>query len=266
MTDYRAILVVDPVSSSVHYGNAIQAKGYRAIALISVKNLPVGLRRLQNLEGFQHIIYAEDVGSVVDMLSRFKVCAVVPGSDVGICLADKISDHYGLVGNLVETSLSRTDKACQRSMLMSRGVPVGLGVEVGVGSFDYETLQSLKYPVVVKPCLGTGSKNVKVCETIDEVRESISSIRTNHEAEGDGERRVLVEEYLSGEEYFAVVANFGIAGSKQLLCFATYEKLSRQRSPSVYRNIRSLPLVIIRLILHFPMLKLSTMRSMLLGV
>jgi len=242
MTDFRAILVVDPVSSSVHYGSAIQAKGYRAIALISVKNLPIGLRRLQNLGGFQHIIYAEDVNTVVDMLSRFKVCAVVPGSDIGICLADKISTYYGLVGNFIETSLSRTDKAYQRNMLISRSVRVGWGFEVGINSFDYERLKFLKYPVVVKPCRGTGSKNVKVCETIDEVSKSISSIRTNHEAVSDEERRALIEEYLDGEEYFAVVANFGAAGGKQLLCFATYEKLMRQRSPSVYKNIRSLPL------------------------
>lgn len=242
MTDSRAILVVDPVSSSVHYGSAIQSKGYRAVALISVKNLPVGLRRLQNLEGFQHIIYAEDADSVVGMLSRFQVCAVVPGSDLGIYLADKISDYYGLVGNLIETSLSRIDKACQRNVLVSRGVPVGWGVEVGMGSFDYAALKRLKYPVVVKPCRGTGSKNVKVCENLDEVSESISNIRNNHDAGGDEERRALVEEYLSGEEYFAVVANYGPAGSKQLLCFATYEKTTRQRSPSIYRSIRSLPL------------------------
>ncbi|MGE8060435.1 ATP-grasp domain-containing protein [Pseudomonas sp. NPDC089547] len=242
MTDSNVIVVVDPVSSAVYFGNAIQAKGYRAVALISVKKLSASLKRLQDLKEFQHIVYAEDLDSAIELLSRLRVCAVVPGSDLGVCLADKISNYYGLVGNLIETSLSRTDKGSQKATLIRKGVAVGWGIEMEASDDKRETLKLLKYPVVVKPCRGTGSRNVKMCTNISEVDESISNIRNNAEARGDEERKVLVEEYLGGEEYFAVTANYGISGDKQLICFAVYEKITRGRSPSVYKNIRSLPL------------------------
>lgn len=230
------------MSSAVHYGKAIQARGYRAVALISVKELSVGLRRLQNLGEFQHIVYAENLSSAVAMLSRLNICAVVPGSDIGVSLADELSAYYGLVGNSTDTSLLRVDKALQKSALIRNGISVAWGLEVGLHGIAQKELKCLKYPVVVKPCRGTGGRNVRFCRSFDEVEESISNIRNNHEARGDEDRKALVEEYLSGEEYFVVTANFGRAESKQLLCFAVYEKLMRQGSPSVYKNIRSLPL------------------------
>jgi len=242
MTDLRSVVVVDPVSSAIHYGDAIQAEGYLAVALISVKELSKGLRRLQRLSEFQHVIYAGDLKSAVDLLSRLNVCAVVPGSDIGVILADELSAYYGLVGNSIRSSLPRVDKAFQKNALINRGVSVALGIEVGAAGIDQQELKLLKYPVVVKPCRGTGSRNVKVCNTFDEVDVSISNIRVNHEARGGEERRILIEEYLAGEEYFAVVANYGVGEAKRLLCFAVYEKQLRQGSPGVYKNIRSLSL------------------------
>ncbi|NQD56488.1 ATP-grasp domain-containing protein, partial [Pseudomonas sp. CM25] len=241
MTDSLAVVVVDPLSSALHYGTAIQAKKYRAVALISVKKLSVGLRRLQNLNEFQHIIYAQDAVSAIGMLTQFEVCAVLPGSDLGLSLADELSDHYGLVGNWMKTSLSRFDKAHQKSALLEKGISVASGVEVVLRHFNKMQLDHLRYPIVVKPCRGTGSRDVKICANYEEVVGSISTIQYSDEAERR-DPRALVEEYVAGEEYFVVTANYGEGSNKLPLCFAVYEKITNHGCPSIYKNIRSLAL------------------------
>ncbi|MFV3288682.1 ATP-grasp domain-containing protein [Pseudomonas sp. NY11955] len=201
MNKHRAILVVDPVSSSCHFGHAIQSKGYLAVALVSVKKLSPGLRRLQKLGEFDHIVYAGNLSSALNILSKFDIYAVVPGSDFGLALADSLSDHYGLVGNSTATSLARVDKWVQKMDLKKNGVDVALGVEGGFALADKENLACLEYPVVVKPSRGTGSRDVKLCRNYDEVVTSISGVGISEGDVGGGERRALVEEYLDGDEF-----------------------------------------------------------------
>lgn len=51
------------------------------------------------------------------------------------------------------------------------------------------------FPVVVKPCYGTGSKGVKLCQTNDEILKHVSSLFDNNYTE------VLIQEYVDAPEF-----------------------------------------------------------------
>ncbi|BBH45426.1 ATP-grasp domain-containing protein [Pseudomonas sp. KU43P] len=237
-----AIVIVDPVSSARHYGSEIRSKGLIGVALISVAKLSEGLRRLQDLSGFEVVVYAGSFELAVCRLAEYEICAVIPGSDLGLGLSDMLNYHYGLVGNPVISLKSRMCKLELKKTLEYKNVPATHSIEVSLKSIERSQDQNFNFPLVVKPSQGTGSKNVKVCKNLAELSLAISNIEGNHDFHVDGEVVALAEEYIEGIEYFVVTANLGKNENKIFLCFAKYEKIECSGNLSIYKNIMSLPL------------------------
>jgi len=72
----------------------------------------------------------------------------------------------------------------------------------------------LGWPVIVKPIKGTGSVGVKLCWTEDEVRQHARALlRQRRNERGQGVlRRILVQEYVVGQEYSVETFNTEIVG------------------------------------------------------
>ena len=90
------------------------------------------------------------------------------------------------------------DKAVTKQILAAAGIPVPEGIDVrsaeeAVAAFDY-----FGGPVVVKPVSGNHGRNVFVAATASEASTAFTAAQ-----EGDG--LVLVEEYVSGTDYRALV-------------------------------------------------------------
>jgi biotin carboxylase len=251
MTKLSAVVVVDPISSACYYGAEIQKHGYLSIALISVKRLSEAVRRLQNLNEFESIVYADDLDEAMQALSRYSIRAVIPGSDVGIKFSDALSSMYGLLGNPVESSQARLNKLELKEKLIAAGVSATWARGVRLEELKIDTFKKNDYPLVVKPAQGTGSRNVKVCRNHRELYAAVQAVEKDREIQSDGEFYTLVEKYLAGDEYFVVTANCGLSGHKVMLCFAKYEKVEADGNPSIYKNIRSLSLNDSRALLAF---------------
>lgn len=242
MSKLLAVVVVDPISSGQYYGGEIQRSGYLSIALISVKKLSEAVRHLQKLNEFECIIYAEGVEEAVQALSRFNVRAVIPGSDIGTRLSDALGTRFGLISNRLESSPVRFNKRELKKQLLAKGVAATKSWGIRLEKLDTDPCPQFEYPLVVKPAQGTGSRNVKICRNYSDLYAAVQAVQRNKEAQTEEERCALVEQYLEGDEYFVVTANCGMSGYKRMLCFAIYEKLEVNGNPSIYKNIRSLPL------------------------
>ena len=90
-----------------------------------------------------------------------------------------------------------TQKSLYKKLLEKYDIPVVEGYEL-TECFDSETIKNIRFPVLVKPSDGSGSRGIKVCNNIDELKEGYEFAK-NFSETGD----VIVERYLTGNEVVA---------------------------------------------------------------
>lgn len=230
----RAVVVIDPIGSARQYGPEIANLGFLAISVVSGASYAPGLERLHSNAGFDVVFTGSCLSDLMRSLDEYHVCAVVPGSDTGLTLADRLASLFSLIGNPASTSTARVNKLAMKERLLKQGVRATPSYPLTLESSGVNLPSP--FPLVVKPTMGTGSRGVKLCNNSDEMLEALRYMYS-----GEQSPEAIIERYLDGDEYFVVTANLGPSASKQLLCFAQYEKLKITNNPSVYRNIRSLP-------------------------
>jgi len=157
---------------------------------------------------------AADLGGVVHAaLAAWPVAYVVAGSESGVEVADRLAAELALpVGNPVRSSGQRRDKLLMQRAVAAAGLPTA-----GFRAVDHPEEAPAAaalvggYPVVIKPLRSAGTVGVSVCR----VRS-----RTLYDTAVD---RVLVQEYLAGEEY--MVNSLSMAG--------------RHRVTEVWRSVKA---------------------------
>lgn len=240
MKALQSIVVIDPVSSARRYGTEIIKKGFRSVALVTRDRFPGMLDRLHSCDGFEITVKAYDFSEAIERLFDLNVKAILPGSDSALKLSDELAQHFGLIGNPVATRQARTNKLAMKHRLHANSVPATISTEISLDQLFKCDFAEFEYPAVVKPCQGTGSKNVKICHSRADVYKAVAAIESAHEGHVQEERGALIEPFIEGPEYFMATANFGKYKKKNILCFAEYEKIRVGNNPSVYKNIRSL--------------------------
>lgn len=238
-TQGKTVVVIDPISSGRRYGQDIRRKGYHALALVTRKRFPGRLQKLHGVDGFDEVVHIESLEQAKVSIAGRNVHAVIPGSDSALRICDRLAAYLGLTGNPVPTYVARMNKLEMKHRLQQEGVPVMPAFRLSMDELAEGHDLGIAFPVVVKPTLGTGARNVKVCQTKSDTYKALAAIESNFEPGAQEEKHALVEAYVEGPEYFIVTANMGAMG-RQILCFAEYEKIRVGDNPSVYRNIRSI--------------------------
>ncbi|WP_338523020.1 ATP-grasp domain-containing protein [Pseudomonas batumici] len=242
MTHRQSIVVIDPISSGRLYGSEISKKGFHSVALTTRDTFPGMLDRLHCCEGFTESIKAYTFDEAIEKLNKLNIKAIIPGSDSALKLTDRLAQHYALIGNPVETQHARFNKLAMKSQLHLKGVPATQSTDISLERLLKEGSNEFEFPAIIKPAQGTGSKNVKICHNKNDIHIALTAIESANTGYLDEEKSALIEAFIDGPEYFITTASFGKNKKRQILCFAEYEKISIGNNPSVYKNIRSLPL------------------------
>lgn len=240
MISRKCIVIVDPLSSARHYGSLISQLGFQPVALLTRKRF-VGLQqRFHSLEGYAEVRIAFNINQAMALLKGLNVKALIPGSDSALRFIDELAERLGLVGNPWTTSISRYNKFELKKKLVACGVdatPSALLTPINQAHLEPD----LNFPLVIKPSQGSGSRNVKICHTLQDFKAACDSIANSKDGEISGENDIIAETYLEGTEYFITTANMG-NNNRKMLCFAQYEKLNKNGHASIYKNITSLPI------------------------
>ena len=156
-------------------------------------------------EGFQ---YAEDTATfrVADeeaclnfALKHNPDGVVTAANDFGILSMSRIAQELHLKGVNYETALTVKNKAKVRKVLFEANVDdTDCFYEVTCSEQVKDLLDTINYPVIVKPCDGSGSRGVS---RVDE-KESLQNACEKAIAESDT-HSALIEQYIQGTEYGA---------------------------------------------------------------
>ena len=124
-------------------------------------------------------------------------CVIAPSNDAGIVASAVIAEYLGLPGPGVHAARLSRDKYRLRELTRESGIssPWFEKVEVG-GNSDLVALSEVRFPCVVKPVNGSGSKGVLYVKEKNVLFESLEK-----SSKDSNTSEILIEEFVPGIEY-----------------------------------------------------------------
>lgn len=139
------------------------------------------------------VIGGQDYEGTCSVVEKYGINAIVTAAtDKPLVMMARIAEKYGFPFYSVETAQWSTDKFQMKHRFELGGVPHAQGRLVS----KVEEAVELVFPVIVKPRDNSGSRGVKLCCNIDELKASIKEALENSKLD-----TVLVEEFIEGSEY-----------------------------------------------------------------
>lgn len=118
-------------------------------------------------------------------------------SDLATVTVNYVASKLKLPGNSLECTKKSTNKYEMRKAFKEAGVATP-GFEIVSSYEDIEKLESMEYPLIVKPTDRSGSRAITKIYKKEELKEAIS-----RSIENSFEKRAIVEEYIEGNEFSA---------------------------------------------------------------
>jgi len=152
---------------------------------------------------------ADAFETIVKQLVKVPVNAIFSPDDSCVELAAQLAQHFGFHHNTVESGRITRRKDLARQCLQASSLLTPAFALINVLSSAKFSIKSLglNYPVVLKPLAMSGSRGVIRADNDVQLNEACERIQRILEAESivdEFERsHILVEEYISGNEYVA---------------------------------------------------------------
>lgn len=158
---------------------------------------------------------------ICDECRRIKPAAIVSAaSDLAMGTVAYIAGELGLISNSQRAIRNTIDKLEMRRTLADAGIPQPDFVEIG-DRIPMEALETLCYPMVVKPCDRSGGRGVTRVDDAEALRYSVAEARDISFV-----HKAIVEEYVAGKNYS--VETISYQGSHHILAITETEMSENQ--------------------------------------
>ncbi len=142
----------------------------------------------------------------IDALARFAAAeeidltVVGPELPLALGIVDRFVDEgLPIFGPTKDAARIESSKSYAKELLKKYGIPTGFFATFSDFSEAMGWVEEVKPPLVIKADGLAAGKGVVICRTLDEARETLDLI-LNKRVFGDAGDRVVIEEYLEGEE------------------------------------------------------------------
>lgn len=139
------------------------------------------------------VVGSQDFESTCAVVDKYGIDAIVTAAtDKPLVMMARIAEKYGFPFYSVETAQWSTDKFQMKQRFIEGKVPCARGRLI----HSSDEAKDLYFPLIVKPRDNSGSRGVKLCRTLEELRTSMSEALEVSKLD-----TVLVEEFIEGPEY-----------------------------------------------------------------
>ena len=140
---------------------------------------------------------------ILDWCKEIEICGICSiASDVAVVTVNYVAEKMGLPGNSIASTGKCTNKHLMREAFEVNGDPSPKSILVDENT-ELDSLD-LDYPVIVKPTDRSGSRGVCKLDSYEGLEKAVSS------AMNEGyEKKALIEEYATGQEYSVEYISFG---------------------------------------------------------
>jgi len=184
-------LILGGTEDHITLVRSLKNRGYRTILLDYFDNPPA--RETADLFVQESIL---DIDAVVSVAEREKPELVVATCiDQALLTVAYVSEKMGLPCHLShQKALHLTNKAYMKKLFSENGIPTSMFTVIEDSA--RETPSELTYPLVVKPSDSNSSKGIRKILRKDELDDAVTKAMQQSRS-----RKVIVEEYIDGEEY-----------------------------------------------------------------
>lgn len=198
----KHVVLVDPYAPARGLPPAFLQAGYPCVRLQSTAEVPAVYRGPLDLSDYTaNVVHRGDIEDTVRQLSEYQPVAVITGSELGVELADTLSELMGLDTNGTKLSAARRDKF----QMIERVAAVGLRAPRQVHVADEAELrawhQEIGGRIVVKPLRSAAGDGVAFCDSPDQSAAALAAIMGRENIFSLPNRGVVAQEYLLGAEY-----------------------------------------------------------------
>lgn len=197
------IIMIEGLRSSLRYAQAAQRLGLHPIVL---SEDPSRYEHLAGKEGGAIRVETDNLDALIRECSRLRathdIAGITSASESAYETVGTLCQHFDLPGPNPAAIKQRCDKFTQRQLLAKAGVPIP-AYRLAANSMDIERAAAeIGLPVVVKPCVGSGSVGVRLCRTINELAEHTNYL-LGEKHMWRSSPRILIEEFVHGPQYMA---------------------------------------------------------------
>lgn len=205
----------------------VEAARRRHIDLLLATDMPAAFGRLGLPVIGAHFDDPELAASDLARAARgMDIVALIPTNEATAVIGALVAERLGLPHNSAESVHRTRDKRQMRERLAACGVPSPAFRVVEPREQAGDFAPALRFPAVVKPAMLTGSQGVIRVDDEAQLARAVPRVRAIVEKqggptrEGDGFYRLLVEDYLPGEE----VTVEGLMTDGRLEALAIFDK------------------------------------------
>uniref|UniRef100_A0A7S2SAY9 ATP-grasp domain-containing protein n=1 Tax=Mucochytrium quahogii TaxID=96639 RepID=A0A7S2SAY9_9STRA len=221
------VVVVDPSSTGKCVVHEFIDQGFKVLAVVpelESKNIVCQ----DMLEACQQVFsYSGDTQKLVQEIEAASdnIGVVTAGGENGVELADELAHHFGTLSNPAEMRLARRNKYNMGEAVRAAGVRA---VEQSFAMCTEDVDNFLArwtpepYKIIVKPNESSGSDDVFLCHSEEEVRAAFQKIQGTQNAMGVKNHGALIQEFLSGPEF--VVDTISRNGEHKVCTIWKYDK------------------------------------------
>ncbi len=198
---YDNICIVDAYSTGRKLAYEFSKFGKKCIHIRSSLNHSDDPKRGEFIAEIQ---YDGNLFSLKDELKKFNPLFIIAGSEMGVELADKLTEIFNIQkSNNPTTTLLRRNKFHMHEKLKECNIKY-------IKQFKSKNLLEImnwaeinkKWPVVIKPLNSAASDGVTICSNTNEIENAVSRILYQENKLGIKNEEVLIQEYVEGTQYF----------------------------------------------------------------
>ncbi|MFI0421731.1 ATP-grasp domain-containing protein [Spongiactinospora sp. 9N601] len=239
----RFVVIVDPYSSGVLYAPAVRRAGFTPIAVRSTPFPAAQFTAAFRPDDFDRALIQDDgVETLVAELAPLDIAAIIPGSESGVTLADRLAARLTPASaNLPALAHCRNHKGHMTAAVAAAGLPVTPTVCVR----DPEQASSFVvrpdvagHDLVIKPTTSVSTDGVTLAPGGRGWRPIVTGLLGRTNATGVRNEEVVLQRRLIGTEY--VINTFTADGRHAVTDVCRYTKVSNGDSFAVYRDVEFL--------------------------
>lgn len=233
------IVVIEAVSSGVNYIHDINEMGYNPVCVELYHEDEDEREQMRFLHDFNYSLVCDDSPDIImadesyektfEMIKELDPILIIPGSDLGIPWANKMSYELGLPANNPELLDKMMDKRCMQESIRNSNLRYIRSKVITsfeeAKEFISETDSS---KVVVKPAIGRASVGVCICMNDDDLRDAIA-LNEDISSQDD---EMIIQEYVGGDEY--VLDSVSCNGVNRIVAGYKYEKIQTDGGAPIY--------------------------------
>jgi biotin carboxylase len=219
------VVLVDAYAPSAKLTQAFLDHGCEVVRVQSTAEVPPFYQGALSLDEFaDNIVHHGDLADTAAAVAKHEPVAVLAAGELGVTLADQLSETLGLPTNGTELSDARRDKYVQIETIKSVGLRGAHQLRVTDADQLAAWHEAIGGRVVVKPLRSAGNDGVTNCDSPAESVAAYEAILGRTTIFAERNEAVVAQEYLTGGEF--VVNTVSRDGHHRATDLWKYSKMS----------------------------------------